>query len=335
MGMTLLLLAVGLPLLVVFFVALDTRLSEGAFPTRAKLIARLRSMTDGGMLSNSENFRFSTPLRLWCWLTTLAIFLAELYQQCHNTAIAALIACGALELLTLAAGVASKQKSTAAESTWWQASLAWLAIVGSLAAVGSLYGTLDASEIAAAQAAGGLWTILVLPAGSLLFFLGAALCLIPVRGAPRDVELLQATRAITLSLATLLLYCGGWHFWGISTYTTGNELSAVAAGMCGVVILLKWTILLSAAAWFAARRVAGWSRERFQRVGGVLGVLLGVSLLTRLVLETWIATDDKTTRVLLAWIAAAGLAVYGLMFHSTILANARRGLTTKREPSNR
>lgn len=196
-----------------------------------------------------------------------------------------------------------------------------LVIGGSLAGAAVLFGSFEGATIAAVQAHSGVWGIALQPLG-FLTFLGAVL-LNSCRNAERNeaFALANSMKTICLAMLFVILYGGGWHFWGLTTYTTAVGPSLSEGLLRGTVFVIKTMVVLSGMVLFRVKIVARKPVEWMEGVRSFLLPLTGINFLVALVAEAWLGPHDDLSRCLLSWIVAAGIGGYVILFH--------RGAATK------
>ncbi len=324
-------LILGVPAAVTLLAGIEDFLSRRIRPTRAQLTGRLQQMVGVGLLAEhpSQLEILTAAVRLAAWLTALAGILAEMlhvWSGADGIAIWLVFACGSLEIVRW---FSHDVPGCAEPSRMLSTLVVWLSLLGAIAGAGCLFGTFDLAAISTVQARSGFWTAAVQPLGCGVFLVAAAALCISWRGRRRDVELIEQLTALVLALLFVELYCGGWHFWGISTYTTSNDVSFSAAVLRSLVVMVKLTAALCVVAWIRGKSRLRRRPDVYAVTEKLLLPMAAVNFMAALAAETWIAPRDVVTRSVLGWIAAVGAVTYGLMFHQLRMSAMREWWTAR------
>jgi NADH-quinone oxidoreductase subunit H len=204
-----------------------------------------------------------------------------------------------------------------------------LGVLGVVLASGSL--RLDA--IIGAQAASGAWNVLVQPLGFLVFFVAAFAesGRLPFDLVEAEQELVSGysteysgiklmmfmvaefLHMITAAFLLVILFFGGWHFWGLESLLS-SVFGQPAEGISWAVAILRVVVLLTKVmAVILCFMLARWSWPRFrfdQLMALAWKVMLPLGLVNLVVAATWVEFGGELESLLGSW-SAAGMAVCG------------------------
>ncbi len=116
---------------------------------------------------------------------------------------------------------------------------------------------------------------------------------------------------ITVAFLTVILFFGGWHFWGLAPYTgDANEVGVLGALLRVMVLSVKVLLAIFFFMWIRW----SWPRFRYDQLMDMawktmipLGVL---NLFVSAVCQEFLRPDDMLTRAILGWLAVAGCVIY-------------------------
>jgi NADH-quinone oxidoreductase subunit H len=118
---------------------------------------------------------------------------------------------------------------------------------------------------------------------------------------------------ITVSFLTVILFFGGWHFWGLAPYTEANEVSLIGALVRVVVLVVKVLLTIFFFMWIRW----SWPRFRYDQLMAIawrtmipLGV---VNLAVCAVCQEFLPQENTISmlvRCFLGWLAVGGAIVY-------------------------
>ncbi|MBI3860299.1 MAG: NADH-quinone oxidoreductase subunit H [Planctomycetia bacterium] len=118
---------------------------------------------------------------------------------------------------------------------------------------------------------------------------------------------------ITVAVLTVILFFGGWHFWGIAPYTAPENVTWLGAVMHIVVLTVKTLMMIFFFMWIRW----SWPRFRYDQLMSMawktmipLGVL---NLLVCAVCQEFLDPADMLTRCVLGWLAVGGCVLYAAM----------------------
>ena len=204
-----------------------------------------------------------------------------------------------------------------------------LGVLGVVLASGSL--RLDA--IVDAQAQSGAWNVLVQPLGFLVFFVAAFAesGRLPFDLVEAEQELVSGysteysgiklmmymvaefLHMITAAFLLVILFFGGWHFWGLESLVNG-VFGQPAEGVSWAVAILRLVVLLAKVmAAILLFMLARWSWPRFrfdQLMALAWKVMLPLGLVHVVVVATWVEFGTELEN-LLGFGSAASMAVCG------------------------
>ncbi|QDT46655.1 hypothetical protein Pan258_06740 [Symmachiella dynata] len=327
MWTTFLILCCGIPAAVCWMIVVEEYLITGHRLTRARLLQRLRQIFGAGLISQPASVAQSVggAFRLFVWTAALGSVLAEMlyaWPATQGIAIWLVVACGGLEIvryLPVAGGCGEFAALLRTMTTW-------LTIVCALAGLGFLFGSYNLANLAEFQAQAGSWAAAIQPLGCAVFVLAVGALCLRRPDLPHEIELIVHLQCIVLSLLTVGLFGGGWYFWGITTYTTDDTLTAAAVVLRAMVVAVKLAAVLCGLAWLRTKCAARQTSDVESIAGNVLLAVAGINLMIALTTETWLRPDDFMTRGLLSWIVAGGMITYGLMFHRTHVTALWKGM---------
>ncbi len=115
---------------------------------------------------------------------------------------------------------------------------------------------------------------------------------------------------ITVAFLTVVLFFGGWHFWGLAPFTEGNQVTWLGALIRVAVLSAKVLLTIFFFMWIRW----SWPRFRYDQLMDMawktmipLGVL---NLVVCAVCQEFLRPDDMWTRCILGWLAVAGCVIY-------------------------
>lgn len=197
-----------------------------------------------------------------------------------------------------------------------------LSVIGILLYAGSL----KMETIMNAQAQSGWWWVAVQPLGFVVFMVSgcAEATRLPFDLPECEQELVggyhteytgmkfgmfafaEYLHMITIAFLAVILFFGGWHFWGLAPWTEGNQVGIVGALVRIVVLNAKVLLMIFFFMWIRW----SWPRFRYDQLMDLAWkVMIPVGLLNLLicaVCQEFLRPDDYATRAILGWLAVAG-----------------------------
>ena len=138
---------------------------------------------------------------------------------------------------------------------------------------------------------------------------------------------------ITVAFLTVILFFGGWHFWGLAPYTTGNEVTWLGAILRIIVLSVKVLLTIFFFMWVRW----SWPRFRYDQLMDMawktmipLGV---VNLIVCAVCQEFLRPDDMFTRAILGWLAVGACVIYAAMSAAPAPPLARASFSREAQPS--
>jgi NADH-quinone oxidoreductase subunit H len=131
---------------------------------------------------------------------------------------------------------------------------------------------------------------------------------------------------ITIAFLTVVLFFGGWHFWGLAPYTPANEVGWGGAIVRVVVLSVKVLLTIFFFMWIRW----SWPRFRYDQLMDMawktmipLGV---VNLVVCAVCQEFLRPDDMLTRAILGWLAVAACVIYAALSAAPKPSTVRRAV---------
>lgn len=201
-----------------------------------------------------------------------------------------------------------------------------LAVIGVMLFAGSL----RMETIITEQARTGWWWLLVQPLGFIVFMISgcAESTRLPFDLPECEQELVggyhteytamkfgmfafaEYQHMITVAFLTVILFFGGWHFWGLTPYTEANQVGLI--GAIARVAVLSAKVLLTIFFFMWIRW--SWPRFRYDQLMDMawktmipLGVL---NLIVSAICQEFLPRENMLARCALGWLAVAGCVVY-------------------------
>ncbi|MCY2966176.1 MAG: NADH-quinone oxidoreductase subunit NuoH [Planctomycetota bacterium] len=187
-------------------------------------------------------------------------------------------------------------------------------------------GSLKMETIMTAQAASGWWWVAIQPLGFVVFMVSgcAEAARLPFDLPECEQELVggyhteytgmkfgmfafaEYLHMITVAFLAVILFFGGWHFWGLAPYTEANEVGFFGAVVRVVVLNVKVLLMIFLFMWIRW----SWPRFRYDQLMDLAWkamIPLGlVNLVICAFCQEFLAQDDYVTRAVLGWLAVAG-----------------------------
>lgn len=216
-----------------------------------------------------------------------------------------------------------------------------LSVVGILLFSGSL----RMETIITAQAQSGWWWAALQPLGFVVFMISgcAEAARLPFDLPECEQELVggyhteytgmkfgmfafaEYLHMIMIAFLTVVLFLGGWHFWGIAPYTEGGQVTLLGALIRIVVLNVKVLAVVFLFMWVRW----SWPRFRYDQLMDMawkgmipLGLL---NLAVCAVCQEFLKPDDYVSRLALGWLAVAVCVLY--MATSASPSSIRRAAT--------
>jgi len=319
MWATIVLLLVAWPL-GISWIFLVERLYDGESHGRIRidLRQRLLYLYSRGLVVSQTSWRqvILTYVLLVGWLVVAGSFIWSLTTAPEEEStggsmgLLVLLLCGLLECCSWIATDAKHPTKIVAAAL--RQIMLWLVIGVALAGVAALTGSLGWQASFVMQQRTGVWTAVIQPLG-MIGFVGAVAMTLRTRS--ELPELLAETKLCCLALVTVVVYCGGWHFWGVAAYTSADEPSFSALLLCGIVVLLKTAIVGGGFIWIRLKSCEGTLSGAWDPIENRLLPLVGVNFLLAGIGSMWLGPEDHLSRSLLSWIVIAGAMLYAVLFH--------------------
>ncbi|RPI90724.1 MAG: NADH-quinone oxidoreductase subunit NuoH [Planctomycetaceae bacterium] len=197
-----------------------------------------------------------------------------------------------------------------------------LSVIGILLYAGSL----KMDTIMNAQAQSGWWWIAIQPLGFVVFMVSgcAEAARLPFDLPECEQELVggyhteytgmkfgmfafaEYLHMITIAYLAVIVFFGGWHFWGLAPWTEGNQVGVVGALVRILVLNGKALLMIFFFMWIRW----SWPRFRYDQLMDMawkVMIPLGlVNLAICAVCQEFLRPDDYLTRAILGWLAVAG-----------------------------
>jgi len=207
----------------------------------------------------------------------------------------------------------------------------------SLIGVILLSGTLRMEDMIVAQAQSGWWWIAVQPLGFAVFMVSgfAEAARLPFDLPEAEQELVggyhteytgmkfgmfalsEYLHMITVAFLAVILFFGGWHFWGIAPYTPANEVTLVGGLIRFLVLQTKVLLMIFFFMWVRWT----WPRFRYDQlmsIGWKVMIPLGlVNLLVSAIAQEFLGPDNYLMKAVLSWVTLIGCIVYTALFSAS------------------
>jgi NADH-quinone oxidoreductase subunit H len=204
-------------------------------------------------------------------------------------------------------------------------------------------GSLRMETIMTAQAQSGWWWIALQPLGFVVFMISgcAEATRLPFDLPECEQELVggyhteytgmkfgmfafaEYLHMITIAFLAVILYFGGWHFWGLAPYTDENQVTLFEALVRVIVLSAKVLLMIFLFMWVRW----SWPRFRYDQLMNMawkvmipLGLL---NLLVSAVCQEFLGPDDYFTRFVLGWLSVAGCVLWAAL---TVAPAGKKGL---------
>ncbi|MFN0055449.1 MAG: NADH-quinone oxidoreductase subunit NuoH [Planctomycetales bacterium] len=187
-------------------------------------------------------------------------------------------------------------------------------------------GSLKMETIMTSQAQSGWWWIAVQPLGFVVFMVSgcAEAARLPFDLPECEQELVggyhteytgmkfgmfafaEYLHMITVAFLAVILFFGGWHFWGLAPYTDANEVGLFGALVRVVVLNTKVLLMIFFFMWIR------WSLPRFrydQLMDLAWKAMIPLGLINLVICafcQEFLAEGDYVTRAILGWLAVGG-----------------------------
>jgi NADH-quinone oxidoreductase subunit H len=194
-------------------------------------------------------------------------------------------------------------------------------------------GSLNMETIVARQAQTGWWWFLIQPLGFCVFLVSgcAESARLPFDLPECEQELVggyhteytamkfgmfafaEYLHMITVAFLTVILFLGGWHFWGIAPYAEPQDVGWFQAIVYVGVLSVKTLLMIFAFMWIRW----SWPRFRYDQLMALawkVMIPLGiVNLIVCAVCQEFLTPDDMWTRLVLGWLSVVACVVYVAM----------------------
>jgi NADH-quinone oxidoreductase subunit H len=214
-----------------------------------------------------------------------------------------------------------------------------LSVIGVLLFAGSL----NMETIMTEQARSGWWWVAVQPLGFVVFMVSgcAEATRLPFDLPECEQELIagyhteytgmkfgmfafaEYLHMITIAFLAVILFFGGWHFWGLAPYTEANEVGLFGALIRVIVLNVKVLLMIFFFMWIRW----SWPRFRYDQLMDLAWkamIPLGlINLAICAYSQEFLKPDDYTTRAILGWLAVGGCLAWGAFSASAQPAPAR------------
>ena len=197
-----------------------------------------------------------------------------------------------------------------------------------------LSGSLRMETIITAQAESGWWWIALQPLGFGVFLISgfAESARLPFDLPECEQELVggyhteytamkfgmfalsEYQHMITIAFLSVILYFGGWHFWGLAPFTEANQVDLLGALVRVAVLSIKVLLMIMFFMWVRW----SWPRFRYDQLMDIawkvmipLGVL---NLVVSAAAEEFLRPDQFALRCLLGWLAVGACVGYAVLF---------------------
>ncbi|MFN6103550.1 MAG: NADH-quinone oxidoreductase subunit NuoH [Planctomycetaceae bacterium] len=202
-----------------------------------------------------------------------------------------------------------------------------LSVIGVLLFAGSL----NMETIMTEQARSGWWWVVVQPLGFVVFMVSgcAEATRLPFDLPECEQELIagyhteytgmkfgmfafaEYLHMITIAFLAVILFFGGWHFWGLAPYTEANEVGLLGALIRVIVLNVKVLLMIFFFMWIRW----SWPRFRYDQLMDLAWkamIPLGlINLAICAYCQEFLKPDDYTTRAILGWLAVGGCLAWG------------------------
>ncbi|MBS0262199.1 MAG: NADH-quinone oxidoreductase subunit NuoH [Planctomycetes bacterium] len=194
-------------------------------------------------------------------------------------------------------------------------------------------GSLNMETIVAKQAQAGWWWFAVQPLGFCVFLVSgcAESARLPFDLPECEQELVggyhteytamkfgmfafaEYLHMITVAFLTVILFLGGWHFWGIAPYADPKDVTLIGALIYIGVLTIKTLLMIFVFMWIRW----SWPRFRYDQLMSLawkamipLGI---VNLIVCAVCQEFLKPDDMWTRLVLGWLSVGACIVYAAL----------------------
>lgn len=205
-----------------------------------------------------------------------------------------------------------------------------LSIIGVLL----LSGSLRMETIMVQQAHSGWWWIALQPLGFVVFLISgfAESARLPFDLPECEQELVggyhteytamkfgmfalsEYMHMITVALLAVILYFGGWHFWGLAPYVEGNQVTLVGGLLRVAVLSAKVLAMIFFFMWVRW----SWPRFRYDQLMDIAWKAMIpaglVNLVVSAIAEEFLPRNDYFARSALGWLSLIGCIVAASMF---------------------
>lgn len=202
-----------------------------------------------------------------------------------------------------------------------------LSVIGVLLFAGSL----RMETIMTAQAESGWWWVAIQPLGFIVFMVSgcAEAARLPFDLPECEQELIggyhteytgmkfgmfafaEYLHMITVAYLAVILFFGGWHFWGIAPYTPANEVGILGALLRIIVLNVKVLLMIFFFMWIRW----SWPRFRYDQLMDLAWkamIPLGlVNMVICAACQEFLDPQDYMTRAILGWLAVGGCLAWG------------------------
>jgi NADH-quinone oxidoreductase subunit H len=193
-----------------------------------------------------------------------------------------------------------------------------------------LSGSIRLEDIIVTQAQSGWWWIAIQPIGFMVFMVSgfAEAARLPFDLPECEQELVagyhteytamkfgmfalsEYMHMITIAFLAVILYFGGWHFWGIAPYTEANQVTLGGALLRFGVLQLKVLAMIFFFMW------TRWSWPRFRydqlmSIGWKVMIPLGlINLVVSAIAQEFLPVDAYLGKAAISWGLVAACVVY-------------------------
>jgi NADH-quinone oxidoreductase subunit H len=204
-----------------------------------------------------------------------------------------------------------------------------------------LTGTLRMEEMMRMQAATGWWLIIIQPLGFIVFMVSgcAEAARLPFDLPECEQELVagyhteytamkfgmfalsEYMHMITISMLAVIMFFGGWHFWGLTPDTPGNQVGLGGAILRIIILQVKVFLLIFFFMWIRW----SWPRFRYDQlmtIGWKYMIPIGLlNLLVSAIAQEFLPYDAFVAKAVLSWLTLLGCVVWAAMTAAPAPAN--------------
>jgi NADH-quinone oxidoreductase subunit H len=204
-----------------------------------------------------------------------------------------------------------------------------------------LTGTLRMEEMMRMQAATGWWLIVIQPLGFIVFMVSgcAEAARLPFDLPECEQELVagyhteytgmkfgmfalsEYMHMITISMLAVIMFFGGWHFWGLTPDTPGNQVGLGGAILRIIILQVKVFLLIFFFMWIRW----SWPRFRYDQlmsIGWKYMIPIGLlNLLVSAIAQEFLPYDAFVAKAVLSWLTLAGCVIWVAMTNIAAPAN--------------